>query len=244
MNKSFLINVLATLLLAVSFSAHSQDSASETPDEGDLQKELGYFYGYSFGNMLKDGGSGDVDVNELVRGLADSLASSMPDLDQEQRQRVISEIQRRQEEVRNARLIEQQQQQEAQAAQGELNLIAARDFLVENASKEGVTTTASGLQYEVITEQEGPTAKAMNRVSVNYKGTLLDGTVFDESRAGPVEFGLQQVIPGWTEGVQLMSVGDKYRFFLHPDLAYGSGSVGQIPPNSLLIFEVELLEIK
>lgn len=248
MKKFILINALATFFLVVSCSAHAQDtasqSASDAPAQEDLLKELGYFYGYSFGNMLKDGGSGDVDVNELVRGLADSLASSMPDLDQAQRQRVITEIQRRQEEVRNARLVQQQQEQEAQAAQGEQNLAAAREFLLENARKEGVTTTSSGLQYEVITENEGPTAKAMSRVVVHYKGMLLDGTVFDQSRETPAEFGLQQVIPGWTEGLQLMSAGDKYRLFLHPDLAYGAGSVGEIPPNSLLIFEVELLEIK
>ena len=107
---------------------------------------MGYFYGYSFGNMLKDGGSGDVDTDRLIQGLRDSLASSMPDLDNEQRQRVIAEIQRRQEEVRAARLVEQQQAQEAQAAQSQVNLTAASEFLVQNLRKEGVKSTPSGLQ--------------------------------------------------------------------------------------------------
>lgn len=245
MYKSILINSLAIFFSVISCAVHSEESnAVEEVSQEQLLQEMGYFYGYSFGNMLKDGGSGDVDTDRLIQGLRDSLASSMPDLDNEQRQRVIAEIQRRQEEVRAARLVEQQQAQEAQAAQSQMNLTAASEFLVQNLRKEGVKSTPSGLQYEVITEKEGPTAKALSRVVVNYKGMLLDGTVFDESRENPAEFGLQQVIPGWTEGLQLMSVGDKYRLFLHPDLAYGAGSVGKIPPNSLLIFEVELLDIK
>ncbi len=248
MHKSIYINSLIVILSVVSFSVRAEDSAStvgaEAAGPDQLRQEMGYFYGYSFGNMLKDGGSGDVDVDRLIQGLTDALASSMPDLDQAQRQRVITEIQKRQEAVRNARLVEEQKAQEAQEAQALVNLATASEFLAQNLDKEGVKSTPSGLQYEVITEAGGPTASALSRVVVHYKGMLLDGTVFDESRESPAEFGLQQVIPGWTEGLQLMSAGDKYRLFLHPDLAYGAGSVGQIPPNSLLIFEVELLEIK
>lgn len=119
-------------------------------------------------------------------------------------------------------------------------------FLAENKLKEGVVTTESGLQYEVIKEGKGAKPVATDRVKVHYHGTLIDGTVFDSSveRGEPIVFGLNQVIAGWTEGVQLMSVGSKYRFFIPQELAYGSRQAGQIPPYSTLIFEVELLGIE
>jgi len=118
------------------------------------------------------------------------------------------------------------------------------EFLQANGQREGVQVTGSGLQYEVFTESVGANAELSNRVVVNYLGSFVDGEVFDQSGDQPAEFGLQQVIAGWTEALQLMRVGDKYKLYLHPDLAYGAGSVGRIPPNSLLIFEIEMLEIK
>lgn len=125
-------------------------------------------------------------------------------------------------------------------------LMAGTKFLAENGKKKGVTTTASGLQYEVMKAGEGEKPKATDRVTVHYHGTLMDGKVFDSSvdRGEPATFGLNQVIPGWTEGVQLMPKGSKYRFFIPYDLAYGSrGSGGDIKPYSTLIFEVEFLEL-
>ncbi len=120
-------------------------------------------------------------------------------------------------------------------------------FLAENANKEGVTTTSSGLQYKVITKGTGTrNPKATDKVLTHYHGTLIDGTLFDSSveRGEPISFGLNQVIPGWTEGLQLMSEGDKYRFYIPYDLAYGSRGAGAvIPPYSTLIFDVELIEI-
>jgi FKBP-type peptidyl-prolyl cis-trans isomerase len=127
------------------------------------------------------------------------------------------------------------------------NKKAAEDFLKENAGKEGVTTTESGLQYKVITQGEGPKPKAEDVVKVHYKGTLLDGTEFDSSysRNEPAVFPLNQVIPGWTEAVQLMNVGSKFKLFLPPDLAYGDrGAPPVIEPGSMLVFEVELLGIE
>ena len=127
------------------------------------------------------------------------------------------------------------------------NAKVSADFLAENAKKDGIKVTESGLQYEVITEGNGASPKATDVVKVHYEGTLISGQIFDSSikRGEPVEFPLNQVIPGWTEGVQLMKVGSKYRFFIPSNLAYGEqGAGGMIAPNSALIFEVELLEIK
>ena len=119
-------------------------------------------------------------------------------------------------------------------------------FLAENGLKEGVITTASGLQYEVIKMGKGKKPAATDRVKVHYHGTLTDGTVFDSSveRGEPTSFGLNQVIKGWTEGLQLMPVGSKFRFYIPQELGYGGQQAGSIPPYSTLIFEVELLEIE
>lgn len=126
------------------------------------------------------------------------------------------------------------------------NLKAGEDFLAANKQKAGVTETASGLQYEVMKEADGPKPKATDKVLCHYHGTLINGTVFDSSvqRGQSISFPLNQVITGWTEGLQLMSVGSKYRFFIPPHLGYGNRQVGPtIGPNSTLIFEVELLGI-
>lgn len=127
------------------------------------------------------------------------------------------------------------------------NIAIGKDFLVKNKAVEDVAETASGLQYQVLQQGEGtehPTARS--KVKVHYHGSLLDGTVFDSSvdRGEPISFGLNQVISGWTEGVQLMVVGDKFKFFIPSELGYGSSAAGKIAPGSLLIFEVELLEIQ
>ena len=127
------------------------------------------------------------------------------------------------------------------------NLIIGQQFLQENQSKDGIQTTSSGLQYEILTKGDGtqnPTAS--DTVKVHYHGTMINGVVFDSSveRGQPISFPLHRVIPGWTEGVQLMVVGDKFRFFIPPELAYGNNAAGKIEPGSTLIFEVELLGIE
>ena len=120
-----------------------------------------------------------------------------------------------------------------------------KQFLDENGKRDGVSTTASGLQYEVLQDGNGQKPSGPNaRVTVHYEGTLINGQVFDSSykRNQPATFGLNQVISGWTEGVQLMPQGSKFRFFIPPDMGYGTRGAGSIPPNSTLIFDVELLQ--
>ena len=136
-------------------------------------------------------------------------------------------------------------QQEMAAKAAEENIKLGEEYLAENAKKEGVTVTDSGLQYEVLQEGTGKSPTATDQVKVHYHGTLIDGTVFDSSveRDEPVTFPLNRVIPGWTEGVQLMKEGAKFRFVIPAELAYGERSTGLITPNSTLIFDVELLEV-
>ncbi len=140
----------------------------------------------------------------------------------------------------------QAQQQQASQMAAQTNLENGQAFLAENAGKEGVMTTLSGLQYQVLQKGEGDKPKATDTVKVHYTGRLLDGKVFDSSveRGEPVEFPLNQVIPGWTEGLQLMAPGAKYRFWITAALAYGTQAPPAIGPNQVLDFEVELLEVK
>lgn len=199
------------------------------------QKKLGYIIGMDIGQSLKKQGT-EVDLDALVSAIRstyndEELAMTTEEAGQ----------------VRKDYIEKRQAEQQAQAAEvGQTNLIAGQKFLAENATKEGVQTTASGLQYKVETMGDGPKPAATDTVKVHYRGTLLDGTEFDSSykRNEPISFALNRVIAGWTEGVQLMPVGSKFMFYIAPDLAYGEGGGGPIPPNSTLIFEVELLDIE
>ncbi|MER3464180.1 MAG: peptidylprolyl isomerase [Chitinophagaceae bacterium] len=140
----------------------------------------------------------------------------------------------------------QEVEMKEQSIKAKPTIEAGEKFLAENAKKAGVKTTASGLQYEVVTEGTGPKPKATDTVTVNYVGTLVNGTEFDNSykRGQSISFPLNGVIKGWTEGVQLMPVGSKYKFYIPYQLGYGLQNAGPIPPGSVLIFEIELLGIK
>ncbi len=171
----------------------------------------------------------------VLRGIAEML-SGKPQLSQEEYQAAMQQLQQQM----------QQAGQEEVTRLGKANAEAEAKFMAENAKAAGVVTLPSGLQYLVVTEGTGKKPTAADKVKVHYTGTLLNGQVFDSSvqRGQPVEFGVTQVIPGWVEGLQLMPVGGKYKFFIPAALAYGERGAGQqIQPNSALIFEVELLDI-
>jgi FKBP-type peptidyl-prolyl cis-trans isomerase FkpA len=177
---------------------------------------------------------GDLDKDLVVKGFIDTLEETSPFSLDEIRQFAQA----------GEQAMRQLQEQQAEKSAAE-NLEAGAAFLAENAKKEGIVTTESGLQYEIVEEGNGPSPEATDTVRVHYKGTLLDGTEFDSSysRGEPAVFPLNRVIAGWTEGVQLMKQGGKYRFYIPSELAYGQRATGAITPNSTLIFDVELLEV-
>ena len=199
------------------------------------EQRLSYGIAYGLGKRMQ-ADSVPMDVDAFSAGLRDALEDNEPLLTQEE---ITAEMQAYQEKAAA-------EQQATQAAMGEANAAAAAAFLADNASKEGVTVTESGLQYEVIEAGEGPMPGPDDTVEVHYRGTLVDGTEFDSSyaRGETVSFGVGQVIAGWTEALQLMPVGSKWRLVIPPELGYGAGGAGQlIGPNAALVFDVELVSI-
>ncbi len=228
---------LAAATCALALAVAGDAAAADTPVELKTEKEqVSYRIGMDVGNSLKPIAA-EVDMAILKRAIDDVLAGKPAALNDAQAQQVMQAFSQRM----------QAKQQAAAEAQGKQNLAAETAFLAENGKKAGVVTTASGLQYQVLTAGTGakPTAEAF--VRVHYTGTLLDGTKFDSSvdRGEPTEFGVGQVIPGWIEGLQLMPVGSRYRFWIPAKLAYGAQGTpgGPIGPNAMLVFEVELLGI-
>lgn len=245
-----LVGTLACLHLAACNQTGDSANASEESG-GDVQltsldQRFSYVFGMNIGQQMKQMQSQeiDVDIEVFVQGLRDVHSGGEPKLSDEQVQATIQEFQQQQQEKQMAMQAEQQAEMEAV---GTANKQAGEEFLAANAEKEGVVVLPSGLQYKVIEEGSGPKPAAEDEVTVHYRGRLLDGTEFDSSysRNAPATFSLNRVIPGWTEGVQLMSEGAKYEFYIPPDLAYGpSGSGPTIGPHATLIFEVELLKAK
>lgn len=209
-------------------------AASAAELETDAQK-LGYIIGMDIGSSLKQQGA-ELDLDSLFEAIRATYNGEPLAMTPEQAATVREEfIAKRRAEAETQR----QTQGAANAAEGD-------KFLLENRVKEGVQVTDSGLQYKVIQMGEGAKPAATDRVTVHYRGTLLNGEEFDSSysRNQPMTFQLDQVIPGWTEGVQLMPVGSKFMFYIPPGLAYGENGGGPIGPNATLIFEVELLGIE
>jgi len=184
--------------------------------------------------MVSDGMMMDVDAYAL--GMRDAFEGAEARLTDEEINAEMMAFQ--------AKVEAERETAQAQVAEG--NAEAGAAFLAENAQRDGIVVTESGLQYEVVTAGEGASPGPDDQVEVHYRGTLIDGTVFDSSydRGQTVTFGVTQVIPGWTEALQLMKEGDKYNLYIPSELAYGAGGAGQvIGPNSTLIFEVELIKV-
>ena len=179
----------------------------------------------------------EIDVDVVVKALRDALAGGKTLMTVEQAQQVGESFNRKMQEKQMQKMVDDAKRNSDEGA----------TFLAQNAKKPGVTTTGSGLQYQVIKAGDGPKPKPTDTVRVNYKGMLLDGTVFDDSsqHGGPAEIPLAQVVPGWQEGIALMPVGSKYRLWIPSALGYGESGTpgGPIPPNATLVFEVELLGI-
>lgn len=185
----------------------------------------------------------EVDIAAIQKGIGDGIADKKPLLTEDQMRDIITALQK---EMQGKQQEMMAKQQEASKAQGEKNKKEGEKYLAENKKNKGVKTTASGLQYSVMTEGKGNTPKAADTVTVHYKGTLIDGTEFDSSfkRGEPATFPVNGVIKGWTEALQLMKQGSKWMLYVPSSLAYGERGAGpMIGPNSTLIFEVELLSI-
>ena len=199
--------------------------------------KLSYALGLNIGHQLKEMGLRDrLTITDYAAAIDDVLNGNTPQISMEEATNLLNEFFTR---------LEQQQRVTAEAA-GATAKSEGEQFLAENAKRPNVVVTPSGLQYEVLTEGTGRSPKATDTVRCHYHGTLIDGTVFDSSyqRNQPADFGLNQVIAGWTEGVQLMKEGGKYRFYLPYHLAYGEHGAGNtIPPFATLVFDVELLKV-
>jgi FKBP-type peptidyl-prolyl cis-trans isomerase len=230
--------VAAALLLSLGVAgcapegeAPAEAAAPATPETA--AGRLSYGAGYAMAENISGQFGEDFDGESFAAGVADAVAGRDRAVDDDALTAARDEIVAR--------------RQEAAQAAAQENQAAAESFLAENAGREGVTVTESGLQYEVIEAGDGGASpEPTDTVVTHYTGTLPDGTVFDSSRerGEPATFGLDRVIPGWTEALQLMEVGDRWRLWLPPELAYGERSPSEaIPPNSALVFDVELLDV-
>ncbi len=198
--------------------------------------KVSYALGIGIGHQLANMGGQELNIDDFAQAVKDVLGGKDLKIKSSEAQQIVQEFFAAQEEKIN--------KQRAEA--GKAHKEAGEKYLAENAKKDGVITLPSGLQYQVLKEGNGKKPSAKDSVKCHYEGFLIDGTVFDSSvqRGEPAVFGLQQVIAGWTEGLQLMQEGAKYRFFIPYRLAYGEGGAGQsIPPFAALIFDVELIQV-
>jgi len=209
--------------------------AGEKLELKDQKDRESYSLGYQFGENLKNQ-SMDINLEVYTSGIRDALGRKDPQMSREEISSTIMSLRQR----------IMAEQQKAFEEQGAKNLSEGKAFLAENQKKEGVKTLPSGMQYKVLSEGSGKTPKATDTVTVHYRGTLIDGKEFDSSYKmdKPAIFQVNGAIPGWTEALQLMKEGTKWQLFIPPELAYGERGTGsRIPPNSTLIFEVELISV-
>jgi FKBP-type peptidyl-prolyl cis-trans isomerase FklB len=225
-----------SLICLAVISIASTGLAENKPQLKDLRDKMSYSIGLDIGNTYKEQ-SIDINPDALAAGLRDSMAGKEPALSKEERDKTLEAYQKEWIQRRTAQMNEQ----------GEKNKAAGEKFLAENKKKEGVKTTASGLQYKVLKEGTGPSPKETDTVMVNYRGTLVDGTEFDSStrHGGPATFTVNGVINGWVEALQMMKAGSKYQIFVPANLAYGDKPHSKdIGANATLIFELELISFK
>ncbi len=237
-----MIRLISAVVAMTILSACSQGQKNRV----DLKTEMdsvSYAIGADIGKNFRDNELTEVNVDAISMGLRDALAEANI-MSEEISMEVLQNFMMR---MQMERMAKEQEHMGAEQEQGEDGRAKGQQYLAENADREGVQTTESGLQYEVITMGTGPKPTRDDQVKVHYAGRLIDGTVFDSSikRGEPVVFPVTGVIPGWVEGLQLMPVGSKFKFHIPSELAYGQGGApgGAIPPNSVLVFDVELLEI-
>jgi len=232
---------LAAILIAglMIHQAHAEKKEKNTALK-DQKDKVSYIIGFSLGTDFKNK-SMDVKPDLVAAGIKDALAGGKSALTKEEISETMTSFQN---EMR-AKMAAQQGVTAPDSALGEKNRKEGGAFLAENKKKKGVKTLPSGLQYKVIKAGTGPTPKASDMVTTNYRGTLIDGTEFDSSYGvGAREFPVTGVISGWTEALQLMKVGSKWQLFIPPNLAYGEQGSGPIGPSAALIFEIELISIK
>lgn len=239
MKKTLIATAVASLMLAGCSDSAEEKQKTVSLDSED--KKIGYSMGMTFANRMKND-LPEIEVDAFVQGIVDGLEDNESQMTEEEIQETLQAFQQKMmEEQQQA----QQEQQGQQSGQAKENLEQAEEFLAENAERDEVTVTESGLQYEVLEEGDGASPDATDTVTVHYTGTLIDGTTFDSSRerGEPVSFPLQNVIAGWTEGLQLMKEGGRFKLYLPPEMAYGPGGQGSIGPNEALIFDVELISV-
>ena len=231
--------ILSTAVVALAVVACNPSKLPEKKKVETEKEKFSYAIGMNIGQSLQMA-QPEIDMVSLVQGMQDTLAKKKPEellLKEADAQKALQDMS-----VKIQERIKKESEEKAKKASAE-----GENFLAENAKKSGIKTTASGLQYEVLREGTGKQATKASTVTVNYKGTLTDGTVFDSSyeRKEPATFPLAGVIPGWTEGMQLVKEGGKIKLYVPAKLGYGEQGAGpKIPPNSVLVFEVELLKVQ
>jgi FKBP-type peptidyl-prolyl cis-trans isomerase len=228
---SFIIVTVFALISGCETGAQNSDEVKLETKKDSISYSIGTNISMSLADIKEE-----VDIDLIIRALRDGIEEKEPLLTQNEMMSILQEFSNRMMAVRN----------EKKTKEAAENKAAGEEFLKENKNNEGVIVTPSGLQYQILKEGDGARPTSQDRVKVHYRGTLIDGTEFDSSfkNGEPITFAVTGVIKGWTEALQLMNVGSKYKLFIPSELAYGENGSGPIGPNAVLIFEVELLGIE